>query len=357
MRLGARHQAIALSRCCFAWAGSFARKMSRMCSLATQHSRISSVGSAASRAASILSHAAAGAVECAVRETHDSERVGCDLCVWAEVLVGAGACDAAAVALVGVTAHDLDACEPFCGLLFEPSAQPGGVAAVEDVDDLPGGGVDRGAHAAAARQPRRGTHHGLVEAQPRYRRDPAGIARGPLRCRSDRGPHRGPRDPQPTRHRRHGALHRLQAAGGPLLSAACQHPPRPRQLALLGPRAGLAPRVRAPPHALVPPHLARNTAWIRRVAQPHLPAALRTRPHTATPTTHPPPVRGLHPHHDLAALDANPRDLHATRAPHTTEPTSPTRGLPTLGLFDKSQESARPPPQRRTLTSPRSQLR
>ena len=82
----------------------------------------------------------------------------------------------------------------------------------------------------------------------------------------------------------------------------------------VGSQYGARGSLRAPPHALVPPHLARNAAWIRRVAQPHLPAVLRTRPHTATPTTHPPPVRGLHPHHDLAALDANPPDLHAIRA-------------------------------------------
>ena len=42
---------------------------------------------------------------------------------------------------------------------------------------------------------------------------------------------------------------------------------------------------------------------------------------------------------------------------HTTELTSTTRGLPTLGPLLESQESARPPPQWRTLKSPRSQLR
>ena len=42
---------------------------------------------------------------------------------------------------------------------------------------------------------------------------------------------------------------------------------------------------------------------------------------------------------------------------NTTEPASTTSGLPSLGLFNESQESARPLPQRWTLTSPKSQLR
>ena len=67
---------------------------------------------------------------------------------------------------------------------------------------------------------------------------------------------------------------------------------------------------------------------------------------------------GVCTHTTISPLSTRTRVISTRSAPpNTTELTSTTKGLPSHGLFNKSQESARPPPQRRTLTSPKSQLR
>ena len=94
---------------------------------------------------------------------------------------------------------------------------------------------------------------------------------------------------------------------GPMLS-----PRVPNLVPIPGPRMERVTPGQRPRPNYGHPH-ARDAIGTRGVAQPHLPAALRTRPHLAHPKAHPLPLRGLHPHDHLAALDANPRDLHAIR--------------------------------------------
>lgn len=77
-------------------------------------------------------------------------RVSGDLhCGGQAVVAGELSCRAA-VALMGVDADHLDGFGPPPGLLGHPFAQVGGVSAVEDVDDLAGGGVDCGGDEPAA---------------------------------------------------------------------------------------------------------------------------------------------------------------------------------------------------------------
>ena len=82
----------------------------------------------------------------------------------------------AAVALVGVHTDHLDGIRPPPRLLLHPSAQVSGVAPVEYVDDLAGGGVDRGGDEPPPAEAAGRRHGCLVEPQLCDRAHPGGIA-------------------------------------------------------------------------------------------------------------------------------------------------------------------------------------
>ncbi len=222
--------------------------------------------------------------------------------------------DGAAIALVGVCADHLDGLGPPSGLGLEPSPQVSGIAPVEDVDDLAGGGIDRGGDEPAPAPPCRRCHHGLVEPDPRGRTHPGGIA-GPLTShRLDRGPHRAPPHAEPPGQRRNRPLHRRQRVCSPPDRPGGEHPPRPGQLGPLGPGPHPAPRIRTGPHPFVPQHPQRPPARRRGIAQTHLAAPLGPRPVPATIAQHPLPIGSLHAHHHLPALLANAGHLETGRA-------------------------------------------
>ena len=223
----------------------------------------------------------------------------------------------AAVALVGVHTDHLDGICPPPRLLLHPSAQVSGVAPVEYVDDLAGGGVDRGGDEPPPAEAAGRRHGCLVEPQLCDRAHPGGIAGELLGGFRDRRPQRLPAHAEPPGRRRHRPLNRLQPANSPPHSPRGQHPARPRQPRCLGPRPRLAPPAGARPHPLFPPDPHRAPARRRGVAQTHLPAPLGPGPAPATIAEHPLAIRGLNVHHHLPPLLANAGHLETVRAePH-----------------------------------------
>ena len=225
--------------------------------------------------------------------------------------------DGAAVALVGVHTDHLDGIRPPPRLLLHPSAHLSGVAPFEYVDDLAGGGVDRGGDEPPPAEAAGGGHDRLVEPQLCDRAQPGGIAGELLGGFPHRRPQRLPAHAEPPGRRRHRPLNRLQPAHSPPHSPRGQHPARPRQRRLLGPTPRLAPRTRARPNPLFPPDPDRAPARRRGVAQTHLPAPLGPGPAPATIAEHPLAIGSLHPHHHLPPLLANAGHLETVRAePH-----------------------------------------
>ena len=223
----------------------------------------------------------------------------------------------AAIALVGVHTDHLDGIRPPPRLASHPSAQVNSVAPVEYVDDLAGGGVDRGGDEPPPAEAAGRRHDSLVEPQPCDRAHPGGIGHRFQSGGLDRRPQRLPAHPQTAGRRRHRPLNRLQPAHSPPHSPRGQHTARPRQRRLLGPRPRLAPQPWARPHPLFPPHPHRAPARPRGVAQTHLPAPLGPGPAPATNAEHPLATRGLNVHHHLPPLLANAGHLETVRAePH-----------------------------------------
>ena len=154
---------------------------------------------------------------------------------------------------MGVHTDHLDGIRPPPRLLLHPSAQVSGVAPVEYIDDLAGGGVDRGGDEPPPAEAAGRRHDRLVEPQLSDRAHPGGIAGEPLGGLRDRRPQRLPAHAEPPGRRRHRPLNRLQPAHSPPHSPRGQHTARPRQRGLLGPRPRPAPRIRARPYPLFPP--------------------------------------------------------------------------------------------------------
>ena len=223
----------------------------------------------------------------------------------------------AAVALVGVHTDHLDGIGPPPRLLLHPSAQLSGVSPFEYVDDLAGGGVDRGGDEPPPAEAAGRRHGCLVEPQLCDRAHPGGIGHRFQSGGLDRRPQRLPAHPEPPGRPRHRPLNRLQPAHSPPHSPRSEHTARPRQRRLLGPTPRPAPPAGARPHPLFPPHPHRAPPRPRGVAQTHLPAPLGPGPAPATVAEHPLAVGGLHPHHYLPPLLANTGHLETVRAePH-----------------------------------------